>query len=115
MNILYLFITHILMSKWGNYFKIIFTKAYLLFLLMTKTQIDFPYLMVNSIAKYIIIKTKKSTFKSLTLPYGMFLIKVFRYFGVSFESEESQSIPKSHIYDSLSPQCIGYHQDGTNN
>lgn len=54
-------------------------------LLKIEAQIDLPYLMINFMANSTLSETYDNATKIHTLFYGMFLTRVFCYFGVNLD------------------------------
>ncbi|GFS38964.1 hypothetical protein Acr_00g0060540 [Actinidia rufa] len=99
------FICTILISKVGKYEHISDRELFFLWSYMTNTRID--------LVLFLLDQMHKATIKKISLPYGMLLTKIFRYFKVDL-SDELVRVPKavSDEYNEKTLKRMGYKLKG---
>lgn len=90
------FLAENVVPKSGHFKDLTPFQSYVLYQIVTKGALSLPYILMEEIAD-----TGRSTYRSL--PFGAFLTKVFKKFGVSFEDEPKMKL-KGSIKDSTISQ-----------
>ena len=105
MRVLHLIVAYILFPKAGSFTLFTIFDSPIMYHIKNKVKLDLPSMMVT----HMISSTTYA--RRVVLPYGMYLTRVFEYFGVDLSSKHFHKIHESHTYSESSVSRMGYEYD----